>query len=334
MSAQEEKPRLSPVWNSLKIVLALVLAGFVVSKTDFKELFSLRERIVPAWLVAVFLLFIFLTILKALQYYFLIGRRVDYDQVLHVVIIQNSVSNFIATGAGIASYFTLFRVEHGVKISRAALAFILAKIGDFISIWLILFITSIFVWHQIGMYHLVVEIILIVVGMAIFAFFTAIFLRHKFISALRTVLSGLKLIRIGLISKGLDTLQLLAEQEQSFIFRIVGLGTMFSMCYMVVTMAWLYASFRAFSLQIELMLTVFVNTLIQLISYLPIQVFGGLGVNETTMLYLYDSFHIPQAELAAVLIATRLLFYVTNLLVLLYLPLHTLVLNRSIKKNN
>lgn len=331
MSAEEEKSRSSPVWNALKILLALVLAGFVISKTDFKELFSLRERIAPAWLVTVFLLYIFLTILKALQYYFLIGRRVGYDQVLHVVIIQNAVSNFIATGAGIASYLTLFRVEHGLKISRAALAFILAKIGDFISIWLLLFTASLFIWPQIGMFHLVVEIILTAVGVAILGFFTAVILRHKFISTLRVVLIWLKLIRIGLVSKGLDTLQLLAEQEQSYIFRVIGLGTMFSMFYMVVTMAWLYASLRAFSFQIELMLTVFVNTLIQLVSYLPIQVFGGLGVNETTMLYLYGSFGFSQTELAAVLIAARLLFYATNLFVLLYLPFHTFFINLSSK---
>ncbi len=70
--------------------------------------------------------------------------------------------------------------------------------------------------------------------------------------------------------------------------------------------------------------TMFANTLLQLISYLPIQVFGGLGLTETSMLYFYSYFLPHQAELAAALIGIRLLFYLENLLVLLYLPLQSL----------
>jgi uncharacterized membrane protein YbhN (UPF0104 family) len=68
--------------------------------------------------------------------------------------------------------------------------------------------------------------------------------------------------------------------------------------------------------------------MLQLISYLPIQVFGGLGLTETSMLYFYGFFHSPQVELAAILIGMRLLFYLENLLVLIYLPLHSLFSRR------
>ena len=52
------------------------------------------------------------TALKALQYYVLLGRRVRYLDVLNVVVVQNSVSNFVATGAGIASSCN---IEHSLK---------------------------------------------------------------------------------------------------------------------------------------------------------------------------------------------------------------------------
>jgi len=105
-------------------------------------------------------LYFTLTLLKSLQYYFLIGRRVDYPQVLNIVVVQNAISNFIATGAGIASYLALFRVEQGVKLSRAALAFVLAKVGDLISIWLFLLVTSILVWQQVDAFHQLIIICL------------------------------------------------------------------------------------------------------------------------------------------------------------------------------
>ena len=329
MSADQEKTVSRSVWNFVKILLALVLVGFVLSKTDFKELISLRGNIQSFWLAGVFLLYYLLTLLKALQYYFFLDRQVDYSKVLHVVVIQNAVSNFIAAGAGIASYLALFKVEHDVKISRSALAFILTKVGDFISIWLLLFVSSLTIWNQIPVYHLAVKLVLGSIGAVVLVFFTTIVLRHNFISLIRAVLEWLRLDHLSFVSKGTDFLQALVDQPQVFIFRVIGLGTMFSMVYMLVTMSWLYASFRAFSLQIEWMVTVFVNSLLQLISYLPIQVMGGLGVNEGAVLYLYGAFDVSQVRLATVLIGSRVLFYLANLIPLLYLPLYSCFSQKS-----
>lgn len=329
-----ESPRrfLFSFWNIAKIILALLLVWFVLSKTNLTQLFALRERISLPWLVAVILLYFTLTLLKSLQYYFLIGRRVDYPQVLNIVVVQNTISNFIATGAGIASYFALFRVEQGVKVSRAALAFVLAKVGDLISIWLFLFVTSILVWQQVDAFHQLIIILLSAIGGAVLIFFLVIFLRQKFVSLLQSLVDRIKLNRFGIVTKGMGIMQSLAGQEHGFVFRMVGTGILFSLIYMSVTMLWIYAGYLTFTFKIGILPVVFVNVFMQLISYLPIQVFGGLGVNETTSLYLYSFFNLPQAELAAVLIAARLLFYITNLLVLLYLPLHALVLGHSIKK--
>lgn len=332
MSKPESRRPSSTLWNILKIILALVLVAFVLSRTNLTHLFALRERISLPWLAAGSILYFILTLLKALQYYFLIGRRVDYPQVLNIVVIQNAISNFIATGAGIASYFALFRVEQGVKVSRAALAFVLAKVGDLISIWLFLLVTSILVWQQVTAFHQLIFILLSAIGSVILVFFLIIFLRQKFVSLLQAIVDRIKLSRLGLVNQSMDIMRSLAGQEHGFVFRMVGMGIIFSLLYMSVTMMWIYAGFQTFTFAIGVLPVIFVNVFMQLVSYLPIQAFGGLGVNETTMLYLYSFFNFPQAELAAVLIAVRLLFYITNLLVLLYLPLHALVPGRSTKK--
>jgi uncharacterized membrane protein YbhN (UPF0104 family) len=329
MLSQQNTHRTSRLWNAIKLILALVLAGFVLSKTDFQELLALRNKILINWLVAVFLFYILLTILKSLQYYFLIGRRVGFFQVLNIVVVQNAISNFIATSAGIASYFALFRIEQGVKLSRATLAFILAKVGDLIAIWFFLAVACAAVWWQIEVFHPAVIFILLSIGLALLAFFVALIFRQKFVALLVVILDRLKLGKINFVSKGLSVLQALVEQEQSFVFRTIGMGVLFSFFYMLVTMAWLYAGLRTFSFVIGVMPTVFVNSLIQLISYLPIQIFGGLGLTETSMFYFYGPFNFPQNELAAILVATRLLFYLTNLVVMLYLPVHALFLNRN-----
>ena len=57
-----------PLWNIAKIILALILVWFVLSKTDLAQLYALRERISLPWLALTLLLYFSLTLLKALQY--------------------------------------------------------------------------------------------------------------------------------------------------------------------------------------------------------------------------------------------------------------------------
>jgi len=68
--------------------------------------------------------------------------------------------------------------------------------------------------------------------------------------------------------------------------------------------------------------------MLQLLSILPVQVLGGLGVTEAASLYLFGLFGFPEAGLAAVLIGNRLLFYLENLAVLIYLPVNSLFSSR------
>jgi uncharacterized membrane protein YbhN (UPF0104 family) len=323
-AAASKRPGL---WAALRALIAVLLIGFVISKTDLPGLFALRERLSAAWLAAALASYLALTVLKALQYYFLIGRRVPYPQVLNIVVIQNGISNFIAPGAGIASYLTLLRVEQGVKLSRAALAFLLTKVGDLISIWLFLLASSLFIWPQVAALHGLIAVLLTVIGGAILVFFAAVILRRKFMPPVRALADRIPRGSLGIVDQALDFLQSVAGQDQGFVMRMLGTGVLFSLIYMAVTMVWVYAGLRAFSFEAGALPVVFVNTLMQLISYLPIQIFGGLGVTETGLLYLYGNFGFPQTELAAVLIGARVLFYLTNLIVLLYLPLHAVLMN-------
>ena len=315
--------------NILKTVLALLLAWFVFTHTDLQQLFALSKRISLPWMMLSIFLFIMLIIFKAMQYYFLIDHRVNYLQVLNIVVVQNAVSNFIATGAGVASYLTLFRVEKGVKFSRATIAFVLTKVGDFISIWIFMLVTGLLIWSQVQALHGLIILPLTLLGVVITLFFVAVMLREKYVTLLAWFMEHLKLSRISFVTRINNLLTTLIQQDVSFVFRLVWKSALFSFVYMTISMIYVYASLRTFSFEIGILPVVFANSLMQLVSYLPIQVFGGLGVNETTSLYLYGFFHISEVELATVLIASRVLFYLENLIVLLYLPMYTLLFSRS-----
>ena len=69
----------------------------------------------------------------------------------------------------------------------------------------------------------------------------------------------------------------------------------------------------------------------KILSIVPIQVFGGLGVSEAASLVLFGLFGFVESELAAVLIGMRILFTLTNLAALLYLPAYALFFPPSAK---
>lgn len=326
-----KKSKSSMLLNFVKGILALLLVGFVLSKVKMGDLIALQERISFFWLAIAFILFLGVTLLKALQYYILIDKQVDYPAVLNIVITQNAISNFIATSVGILSYLTMFHVEQGVKIRRASYVFLLTKAGDLISIWIFLFVTSFFVWGKIAPLRNAVILLLFLMIVFISLFFCSIILREQFVSGIRRINDKLNLGKISFVAKIMDMLQSLAEKEQSAVFRMIGLGAIYSFFYLSLSLLWGYATLQTFDLKIGLAGIVFANLLMQLISYLPIQIFGGLGVNEITMLYLYGYFGLPQTEIATVLVASRVLFYLMNLVALLYLPLQALFRKRPIK---
>jgi uncharacterized membrane protein YbhN (UPF0104 family) len=88
----------------------------------------------------------------------------------------------------------------------------------------------------------------------------------------------------------------------------------------------MYTNLAIFHLQPDIFAILFVSVLTQLVSYFPVSVFGGLGINETSALYFWSFFGIPQDVLAPALIGIRIVFYLFNLIPLIYLPVYSVFL--------
>ena len=323
MSSTPARSSSATVWNIVKIILALVLVGFVLSRTSIEEFRTMLAHISIPWLVGYILLFLSLTLFKAVQYYYLNGTEVSFSSVLNVVVMQNVVTNYFASTAGIASYLVLFRAEHGVKIGRAAVVFLLTKIGDLIIIWIALCISSFIVWKTIGVFHNLVWALVLGIGGVILVFFLTVLFRRDFVSLVTKLLDALRLSRISLVQKGIGTLEVLSDIELRRVVQILWVAFLLSTIYFVLTIAWIYVSFRTFNFQQDIQSVVFVSVVLQLISYVPIQVFGGLGITETSVMYFWSPFDILQTQIASVMLGIRLLFYIINLVPLLYLPIYT-----------
>ena len=324
MTPASSRPRgLSPLWQLLKIVLALGLVIYVLSKSDFANLLSTLKSASAFWLVISGALYFLLTLLKALQYSVLLRGRLTYPQVLNVTIWQNAVSNFFLAGAGIAAYITMTRLEHEVKVSRSVTIFVLTKVGDLIAIWAALLVAASLVWSEIGALQTPVIILIAGIGCLLLLFFLTMLFRQRFVSVMDRILSGLKMSGIRVVASGMSYLRSLAEMDQTKAMSTFGLLLLYSFLYLAVTVICNYTNLAIFRLRPDLSAVLFVSVLIQLVSYFPISVFGGLGVTETSALYFWSFFELPQEELAPALIGIRVVFYLFNLIPLIYLPLYS-----------
>ena len=316
-----DKVKLTGVWKIIKIALAFLLIGVVFSKIKFEDLISLGRRISPSWLVVSLVMFIFVTMGKALQYYALINPKVTYPRMLNIVIWQNVVSNLFAASAGIASYITMLRVEQGVKISRSTSVFLITKIGDLFFTALSLGLSGILLWSSIRNLQSLIIALLLVISFILILFWATVVFRKRFMVLIEKILNFLGLVRVPFVKKALEMLKAISEYQGESIFRMFVLATGLSFLYFVLTLGLMYANVRMFEIPISIWPIILISTLIQLLSLIPISVFGGLGVSDISFMYLFNIFGIPQAESAVLVLGFRVLSYLLNGLSLVYLPI-------------
>ncbi|MBI5839959.1 MAG: flippase-like domain-containing protein [Chloroflexi bacterium] len=323
--------RFNVVWNILKILVAAALVWVLLSKTDLDQFLALRGRILLPYLVATLILYICLTLLKAFKYHLLIQQRTEYLRVLNIVVMQNALSNFFSNSAGAASYLALLKIEEKVKMGRSGLVFMITKIGDLFAVWIVMIFCSLLLWDRIVALQKIVLLLGLVVGIGFVVFFVAMFWRRWFINILSRLLTRLRLTRFSFVEQIIQALDAFAEMEQNAVFSTVFIAFGLSFLYYLLTLAWMVVSMRVFSLQVETLVIVFVSGILQLYSLVPITVFGGLGVTEVTSLYLYSLFGVDHGDLSVVLVGWRVLYYLTNLVVLIYMPVYAVFIERRLK---
>lgn len=189
---------------------------------------------------------------------------------------------------------------------------------------------SFLLWDRVEELHGVILFLLVLIGIGFVVFFLALSWRRSFIFLANRAMFSFGLMRFKLFKQIVNALDAFAEMPQDMVFRIVYKAFGLTFVYTFITMAWMVVSMNAFQLHIEPLSVLFVSCILQLLSMIPVIVFGGLGIAEVTSLYLYTMLGMPGDELAIVLIGWRIFYYVTNLLLVLYLPIYALFIEPKI----
>jgi uncharacterized membrane protein YbhN (UPF0104 family) len=316
----------SQLWTALKIGLALALASFVLSQISMSELAALWGRISIPWLLVALAAFWIAIWLNARRYWLLLNGRATFRQILALVVLQTAVGNLLATSAGAVSYIGVLRNKHGVQLSDGISSLLLSRFGDMIALMLALAVSSVFVWLQVSSLHVVVLLLL-----GAMLFFTLVFalvlvLRQRIVGLIETLLAVFRLDRIRPISRVVGGLRGLALQDASYLRRLMVPLLGYSLISQVSSLLLAYSTIQLFAVPLGIWQIAFVVSLMQFMTLIPIQIFGGLGISDVTSLYLYGLFGIGQGIMAPAIVSVRIVFYLMNLLLLLYFPLESRVI--------
>ena len=183
-----------------------------------------------------------------------------------------------------------------------------------------LLLSASFVWDRVDALHGLVAALLVVILVFVALFWTVVFLRRAFVSQVERLSHALRLDRFNLVRRGLGFLGMLADMEHQVVVQLLSKGLLVSLLYMSCTMLYFYSRTQIFHIPLDFWAVLFIASLMQLISIIPLQIFGGLGVSDLTSIYLYELFGVTGVDISAIVIGLRVLFYLFNLGVLLYIP--------------
>ena len=111
------------------------------------------------------------------------------------------------------------------------------------------------------------------------------------------------------------------------------LAMLLSVAYLTIGMLHSYSRVQIFHIPIDFWPIVFMVSISQFISLIPIQILGGLGTREITSLYLYGLFNIVGFDIPAALIGLRIMSYIFHLISLGFLSITPLLKRNKLRKN-
>ncbi len=254
------------------------------------QITEMGSHISLGWLGFTLLMFFLMTLLKALQYNFMTGRKVGYFRVLGIVVVQNAFSNFVATTAGVASYVALMGTEKDIRFGRATLSFLIVKMADLIAVLILMVFSLIVSWPAPNSIWRVLLVIVHVIISILFVFFRNYHFPGTDRGFGQEVVLWLKIGHWRFVDQIIALLESLSKQNSSRIIKLLGTSIGISLVYMSVTILWGYGRLRTFSFVADFEIVALIVCILQLASWVPVFVFGGLGISELISVYFYSAF--------------------------------------------
>jgi uncharacterized membrane protein YbhN (UPF0104 family) len=304
------------IWQILKITISLALISVVISQVSLKSLLLLWQRIAfPSFLLSILAFYVAVWSM-ARRYWILIGKRIPFHELFKIVLYQNIVGNLVTTAAGAAWYVGILSNEHKVEVAQCFLSLFLARFGDLLTLLVTLSFATLVVWQQIPTLHVVVTVVIFFLMAVVLLCLLILVLRRQLVEIASRILDKCHLHKKAVVRRIFAALTAFPNQKIDQSRLSIGPLTGYSVLTLGMMMLFAYSSLQIFGVRIGIWTVIFVVSLTQVLTLVPVQVLGGLGLYDVTYLYLYGLFGVDSSEFATVVLGLRLCFYLTNLALL------------------
>ena len=317
--------------DSVKILIAFGLIIYVFTRFRISELISFGRIISWQWFFGAAVTYFLILFLTGYRYWLIIGRKAPYTEVLSASIIQTVIGNYIATSAGAVSFVSMLRLKNQISIGRGIGSLIVYRLTDLLFLYIFLGVSSIGVWESVTTIHWAVSLILLGLSIGFILLLLNIFFRGFIMQLLLKIQLRLNLDRYQLWKKFIKMLNDLEAQVRTYRLTYLIWYLVLSLFYFLIWFVNVYCNIKIFSIALNGWEVLFILSLSQILFIIPIQVLGGLGINEITFIYLYSLFGIDTKIAALSIISLRVIYYIFTLPALLYILSEILVRRRKNK---
>ncbi|KAB2945328.1 MAG: dolichol-P-glucose synthetase [Candidatus Methanoperedens nitroreducens] len=263
------------------ITITIILVSLLLSQIQMDDIVSTLTTINTLYILFGFILYIIINFFRTLRFYILLDRKIAIRNLFNIVCVHNMVNNILPARTGELSYIYLLKKHYNTKIGDGIATLFVARIFDFIAIFLMFFIAFILtkdlpilvtkvVWYIVFLF---IICIVLLVGLLFFG---------KSVLKLAIIFSnkmGLKETRIVkyLLGKGRETMESFEEiKSKKLIFSlllcsILIIGFSYLLIYIILYGMNIFLPFQKVLLG---------STFLLLSTVLPIYGIGGFGTTE------------------------------------------------------
>ena len=263
----------------VSVAITLLALYFLISNLDWRQLIPLFSRIYWLWLIGALICYFAGVLFRAYRWRFLVrSKKIKLSNSIGITLLYTLFCNALPFRSGELSFIYYLKKIDNISVGEGASVLFLARIFDLLVVSVIFLLTTLSLINRLPnslyfLYYLAVVIIILVLGVIIYF--------KKIIRFLSNFMQRSRLKRFGLF--GLLTSKV--GEVNNFLlngnFRQIYLTNLIlSLIIWLSGLLFISSILQGLNIHLNFFNIVFALSLIQLISFLPIQGFFDFGTYE------------------------------------------------------
>ena len=283
------------LWKLISLGFGIILISWLLLQLEWAETIDIIRNVPLSFLMLGFVCYGFSFYFRARRFRILLPPDKQIDDLFPIVLIHYTALNIIPARLGELSYIYLLKKVNAISPGSSLSSLFMARVFDQIAISVLFFLSSFFAPFPTQRLKIVYMGIGGILMMAIALLIVILIYQESSLRWLQRLLIKFNLQRYHIIQRVIKETEQAANtftylHSKKTLLRISGYSfliwlSIFSVNYLLLT---------AFGVQLSFVTILLVSTLIIFLGMFPLQLLGGVGIRETTWVFLVGSLGISK----------------------------------------